>query len=368
MAGDAQPGEGRRRWPLVAGLCLLVGTAEGLGAHLDPRSTLPLLEELGLHWAHWAAWALLFPLFHAVVQRFPLDAGGRRRSIAAYIGLAPLAMAVHAVLHLLIASRFVPLSESNDEVLKAFLLSFVRFEVGYRVLGYSFALAVALGLEYHGRATAAARHAATLEAQLAQARFDTLKAQLNPHFLFNTLHSISALLHRDPNGADRMLTRLGDFLRMTLENGASPEVPLEDELRFTRCYLGIQEVRFSDRLTTQITVAPGMERALVPQLLLQPIVENAVRHGIQRLVGAGRIFIRAERAGDGLRLEVSDNGPGPAPAGRAGGVGLSNTAARLKALYGDSHRFEAGGGEREGFRVTIELPHRVAATETPCAS
>ena len=370
MADDPPRADGPRHWPTVAGLCLLVGTAEGLWAGLDPRSPLGLFEQLGMNWAHWGAWALIFPLFPPLVQRFPLDAGRRRRSLAAYFVLAPIVIAGHAAVHLLIASRFVPFTEGGEaeqRTIGIFLGEFARFEVGFRLLGYMLALAVALGLEYHTRATETARHAATLEAQLAQARFETLKAQLNPHFLFNTLNSISALLHRDPAGADRMLSRLGEFLRLTLENGAGPEVALADELRFTRCYLAIQEVRFSDRLTTEISVEPGVENALVPQLMLQPLVENAVRHGIQRMVGGGRIRISAARSGPGLRVEVSDNGPGPPPAGGTSGVGLANTAARLEALYGDRFRFDTSGGPGQGFRVTIELPYR-PATEATCAS
>jgi two-component system, LytTR family, sensor kinase len=367
MATDVDPDGSRPRWAVIAGVCLLVGTASALGAILDPRGTVSELEELGLHWGHWAAWAFFLPLCDAVVRRFPLDAGRRAWSIAAYIGLAPLFLSAHAALHLLIARQFARLPESA-EAASIFLTAFAGFDLGYRVLGYSFALALSLGLEYHRRATEAARHAASLEAQLAQARFDVLKAQLNPHFLFNTLHSISALLHRDADAADRMLARLGEFLRLTLENGASVEVPLSEELRFTQCYLGIQEVRFSDRLTTQVAVAPDVQQALVPHLLLQPLVENAVRHGIQRLVGAGQIVIRAARVNGSVRLEVVDNGPGPAPRGETPGLGLANTAARLQALYGPGHRFEAGGDAGGGFRVTIEVPYRVAGPEAACAS
>jgi len=371
MSWELDVEEARRRWPLVIGLCLLVGTTQGIGAALDPRSRLPPLEELGLHWAHWAAWGLFFPLLHAVVRRFPLDEGHRGRSIAAYVGLAPVLIGAHAALHLLVASRFAPAAPEADsgalyDSTGAFLEEFVRFQFGYRALGYSFALAVSVGLAYHARATEAARRAAALEAQLTQARFDALKAQLHPHFLFNTLNSISALLHRDVAAADRMIARLGDFLRMTLENGAAPEVPLADELRFARCYLEIQAVRFSDRLSTRIAVDPEVETALVPQLVLQPLVENAVRHGIQHLVGPGQIVIRAARVAGSVRLEVSDNGPGPAAVRGVPGLGLANTAARLQALYGDDHRFEAGGEPGEGFRVTIDVPYRRA--KAACAS
>jgi sensor histidine kinase YesM len=188
--------------------------------------------------------------------------------------------------------------------------------------------------------------------------------------LFNTLNSISALLYVDAAAADQMIARLGDFLRLTLENGGGPEVPLDEEMRFVRCYLSIQEVRFSDRLTTRVVVAPDVEKALVPNLILQPLVENAVRHGIQRRAGPGEIVIEAHRAEHGVRLQVFDNGPGPtATRGeRGGGLGLANTAARLHVLYGEACRFEARGAPGEGFRVTIDMPFRLASPVSACAS
>jgi two-component system LytT family sensor kinase len=237
-----------------------------------------------------------------------------------------------------------------------------------RVLGYAFMLAATIGLEYHHRASENVRRAAELEARLAQAQLQALKMQLQPHFLFNALNSISALLHSDPAAADRMIARLGDFLRLTLHNEAQMEVPLEDEVRYVSCYLAIQEVRFRDRLTTQITVASDVSRALVPNLILQPLVENAIRHGIEPRAGAGRITIGALRVNGRVRLEVADNGRGPsAPSSPTRGLGLANTAARLRTLYGEEQRFEAGAAPGEGFRVILEMPYRT--TEPPaCAS
>ncbi|HET8677491.1 MAG TPA: histidine kinase [Blastocatellia bacterium] len=188
--------------------------------------------------------------------------------------------------------------------------------------------------------------------------------QLHPHFLFNTLNSVSALLDEDVEAADEMLARLGDLLRMTLTNSGAQEVTLQEELEFLRCYLEIERVRFQDRLTIQMDIDPQALDALVPNLILQPIVENAIRHGIASRINPGRIEIRAARAGDALQLQVKDNGPGIqtksdlAVTSREG-VGLSNTRARLKQLYGPRHRFELSDAVGGGLLLTIEIPFQM---------
>ncbi len=187
--------------------------------------------------------------------------------------------------------------------------------------------------------------------------------QLHPHFLFNTLHSISALVHKDPDAADRMIARLGDFLRLTLDTAATQEVPLRQELNFLNCYLEIERIRFHDRLTTRLHVEPQTLSCRVPNLILQPIVENAIRHGIGPRSAPGRIEISAKRDHGSLRIEVRDNGPGlPAiskPNGRAReGVGLANTRERLAQLYGGSHRLELKNAPDGGLVVTLEIPAR----------
>ncbi len=199
------------------------------------------------------------------------------------------------------------------------------------------------------------------ELRASQAQLQALKMQLHPHFLFNSLHSISALVHIDPQAADRMIARLGDFLRMTLENSAVQEVTLRQELEFLNCYLDIERIRFQDRLTTRLDVDPQTLSCRVPNLILQPIVENAIRHGIATRAAPGRVEVRAERIDDVLRLEVRDNGPGlpttPAPRRtNEGGVGLPNTRARLAQLYGDAYRFDLNDDPRGGTVVTIEIP------------
>ncbi len=191
--------------------------------------------------------------------------------------------------------------------------------------------------------------------------------QLHPHFLFNTLHSISALVHKDPECADRMIARLGDFLRLTLENSGAQEVSLQKELEFLRCYLEIERVRFQDRLTTHMEIDSRALDTPVPNLILQPIVENALRHGIAPRSTPGRIEISAKRKNGSLRIEVQDNGPGISaiskPNGRLReGLGLANTRARLRQLYGAEHSFELSDAPGGGLLVALEIPTARAST------
>jgi len=200
------------------------------------------------------------------------------------------------------------------------------------------------------------------ELRASQAQLQALKMQLHPHFLFNALHSISALVHTDPDAADKMIARLGDFLRLTLESSAAQVVPLRQEIEFLNCYLEIERTRFRDRLTTRIDVEPQVLDCRVPNLILQPIVENAIRHGVSQRSAHGHVEVRAARAGASLRLEVRDNGRGlpegdaAAPCTKGGGVGLANTRARLQQLYGADYRFELSNSPAGGAVVTMEIP------------
>jgi sensor histidine kinase YesM len=197
------------------------------------------------------------------------------------------------------------------------------------------------------------------ELRASQAQLQALKMQLHPHFLFNALHSISALVHTDPDAADKMIARLGDFLRLTLETSAAQEAPLREEIEFLNCYLEIERIRFGERLTTRLDVDPQVLNCRVPNLILQPIVENAIRHGVAPRSAPGHVEISAERAGGVLRLQVRDNGRGLPDAGRCqkDGVGLTNTRARLQQLYGAAgFRFDLANDPRGGAIVTLEIP------------
>jgi LytS/YehU family sensor histidine kinase len=207
-----------------------------------------------------------------------------------------------------------------------------------------------------------------LEAELAQAQLRALKSQLQPHFLFNTLHAITVLIRHDPESAGRMVVRLSDLLRMTLIDTEQHEVPLERELRFLRLYLEIEQTRFRDSLEVVWDVAPGLEDAAIPPLLLQPLVENALKHGVGPRAGGGRVTIAAHRRDNELVLQVTDNGPGLKNHGwsqNGSGIGLTSTQQRLEKLYGSKHRLALRENQGGGTTVSLGMPYRTLRIEAP---
>ncbi len=299
-------------------------------------------------------WAVLFPVIYLLARRFRFEGGRLWRDVPVHL-FAGLGLAL--------------LKANADRVLIPLVTGVANYRVRVldethsNLLTYWVLVGVVLGIVYYRRFRERELRASQLEARLAEARLEALKMQLHPHFLFNTLNGISALMHRDVEAADRMLVRLSDLLRMTLESGDAQETSLKQELEFLNAYLEIEKTRFGDRLTVEMKVDPETLDARVPALILQPLVENAIRHGIGPRVEPGRIELRAERRNGRLCLHVSDNGAGiPEGGGEAlrEGVGLSNTRARLAQLYGDDHRFELenGKGREKGLRVTVEIPYR----------
>lgn len=202
---------------------------------------------------------------------------------------------------------------------------------------------------------------ARLEAQLAQAELRALKMQLQPHFLFNALNSISSLVLQDGRAAVDMITYLGDFLRLTIENNGAKEVDLERELEFLRCYLEIEQVRFRDRLAVNFEIEPEARQAQVPNLILQPIIENAIKHGIAPRSEAGHIEISARRLNGHLQIRVCDDGSGLDMSNAGAGVGLANTRERLRHIYRDDFQLSLVRGERGGTIVILEIPFEKAA-------
>lgn len=225
---------------------------------------------------------------------------------------------------------------------------------------YVVLVAAAHAFHYQRRARERAELAARLESALAQARLSALQAQLHPHFLFNALQSITELLHHDVQRADRMLVSLSGLLRQLLATDSRHEVELASELRSLRPYVELQQLRFGERLTVELDVAPEALPLRVPHLVLQPLVENAIRHGIAPRSRPGHVTIRARRSGALLEVQVADDGVG-LPAQPREGLGLRNTRARLQQLYGDAHRFTLQGGEGSGCVATLQLPLTKAA-------
>ena len=247
------------------------------------------------------------------------------------------------------------LAQFSGELRSLFLFDFFVY---WAVLGVGYAF------DYRERFRERESAASELKAQLAQARLEALKMQLHPHFLFNTLHTISGLVRAgDRRPAVNMIAGLSELLRRALDSADEQEVALGEELKFVELYLDIQLVRFSDRLMVRKDIAPETLEALVPNMLLQPLVENAIRHGVSPCESPGTISISAYRSGQMLHVEVSDDGPGLQSGwrlGEGGGIGLANTAERLKRLYGPEHRFELRNvvGVGGGVTASIVIPFR----------
>jgi two-component system, LytTR family, sensor kinase len=306
-------------------------------------------------------WAALTPLILWLARRFPIERWKWIRSMMVHLGVSLFIGFSTRVLHDLMLFFVVSDAEYKFSLTK--LLMNVYFMTDYGVMLYWLILLISYSFNYQRRYREGEVRATRLEAQLAQAQLQALKMQLHPHFLFNTLHSISALVHKNADAADKMIARLGDFLRLTLENSGAQEVSLQEELEFLKCYLEIERIRFQDRLTVQMDIEPQALDARLPNLILQPIVENAIRHGISQRTGAGRIEIEARRLNGTLHVQVTDNGPGLSSDSNTGsivkaGVGLANTQARLKQLYGEEHRLDLSNAATGGLTVILEIPFR----------
>jgi hypothetical protein len=276
--------------------------------------------------------------------------------LAASAGFALLAVWIAVPLHRFLDPRSDTLS------FRELFAGLFQLKFGTEVFIYWLILGVCQALDTYRKYRDRELKATQLEARLAQARLQVLKMQLHPHFLFNTLHAISALMHQDVELADRMLARLGELLRATLDNAGTQEVSLEQELGFIQPYLEIEQARLGPRLSVEMDIDPETLDARVPNLLLQPLVENAIRHGIAPRCGPGRIEIRAHREQAMLHLQVRDDGlglGGPKPVG----VGVANTRARLRQLYGVRQQFDIRNGEDGGVVVTVAIPFLCGATD-----
>jgi two-component system, LytTR family, sensor kinase len=242
------------------------------------------------------------------------------------------------------------------------LMKTMLSSLDFSLLNYALVLLFQAAADYYRRFQAAEVRSVQLEGELARAQLTALRMQLHPHFLFNTLHAISELIHENSAAAERMIARLSEFLRLTLENAGASETTLKSEIDFLERYLEIEKIRFEDQLKVEFDVDAKALDAQVPNLILQPIVENALKHGLRNHQGERRIRIVAAQRGEALQLQVSDNGKGLDPARREAaqlGVGLSNTAERLRRLYQKDHLLSMHNRPEGGFEVTIQIPFRL---------
>jgi two-component system, LytTR family, sensor kinase len=313
----------------------------------------PLVGELV--WAH--SWNLVTPLILQLFKRFPLQRGKLYRSIVIHAFAAPFffiaSSAITVIGYRLILGPY-PGSKSLFDSFRTVVIG--GFATGPLV--YWLIIGISQAINYYRGYRDRELLASNLETRLVEAQLDALRMQLHPHFLFNTLNSISVLMRKDVDAADRMLLQLSNLLRVTLAGNAAHEIKLKQELEILERYLEIEQIRFQDRLTVRMRIDPGALDALTPQLFFQPLVENAIRHGVAEREAGGVIEICAERQDGVMRLEVRDNGPGLSVPREnlIEGVGLSNTRSRLGYLYGSESRFDVCNAEGGGLIVAAEFP------------
>jgi signal transduction histidine kinase len=358
---------GTPRWIKIWGLWTLFGLVTAVQTHyryeLADRTIGwwdAILAEVSFAWI----WALVTPLVLFLADRFPLGRGRMWRNVALHLSCA-------IVLGFLTKAGWdftvLPLVlEGKGPRSLADAVRMAMLSLDYGVLQYGIVLLVQVARGYFRRAEQDRLRATQLEVELARAQLHALKMQLHPHFLFNTLNAISELIHAEPGTAERMVIRLSEFLRLTLDHMGVPEVPLMVELDFLKRYLEIEQMRFEERLKVSFDVEPAALHGRVPNLILQPIVENALKHGLSQISGTGRLLIRSRAAGGRLFLKVTDNGPGVPQNGTLKvkeGVGLANTRRRLKQFYGEDHILSLSNVPSGGLEVTIEMPLRLSPEE-----
>jgi len=330
----------------------------------DDYHHVPLAHGLAMRMPYWYAWALLVPLLQWLVRRYPLERMRWMRGAAIHLLAGVAIIFLHDALQLGMQRLLPQWPFVMGSPYPTTVEQFVAGALGGSGGVYAILLCGAYCAAYYARYRERELAASQLQGQLAHAQLQALRMQLNPHFLFNALNSISMLVRGGRNSeAVRMLAGLGDLLRGVLDEERPSEVPLREELDFLRRYLAIEQIR-AGRLQVKVEVAPELMEARVPNLILQPLVENAIRHGISRSSAAGLVEIGARRENGSLLLSVRDDGPGlSAEGGGREGVGLANTRARLARMYGDQQALELENAEGGGTRVTLRLPHRVGAPE-----
>jgi signal transduction histidine kinase len=356
------------RWGIVVGSAFLVATVVAIIDSSQLFLALRLrdqpisaLRAVAFALPEWYLWAAFAPLIFWVSHRFPVGRNSWPRNLPLHGAFAVAVALVHLLLTLALAWQMDPPLEEGITFGAYYVRVLLRwFHV--LLLVYAAIAGCAHAIDLYRKYRRRELEASRLQARLAHARLDALRAQLQPHFLFNALNTVANLARKgDSVGAIRTLAELSDLLRLVLDGSREVEVPLRAEVDFARRYLSIERSRFADRLLVEFHVSPDVEDALVPNLLLQPIVENAVHHGIAKRPGSGRIIVEAARADDRLVIRIRDDGPGPgatnATEGR--GLGLGNTRERLRELYGDAQRLELFTADEGGGVVEMEIPFRL---------
>ncbi len=360
MSTAAPPTPRWLKWTLLFAFWTLLGVSFAGQFYISSfKAGMSVSWGRAISWAlgDWYVFAALsLPVFQ-LTRRFPITPVNWRKRALGHLGGSVLFSLTYILVRAGVGVLQGAIAGESISFAEAFQPLLVK-TWHFNLLIYWVMVSVSHALDHHRKLQERELAAAEMEKLLAEARLRALQMQLNPHFLFNTLHAISALMHRDVEAADQMITRLSDLLRYALESTDEREVPLERELDFLRRYLEIEQIRFGSRLGIQFEIAPETLHARVPNLILQPLLENAVRHGIEPHAKPGLIHLRAERDENTLVLEVRDNGTGMGDPFSPEGIGLSNTRARLQQLYGAGHSFELQNTIEGGLSVQIKIPFR----------
>ena len=360
----------RKKWLAVVAIWTLLGIIYAGPIYFEVRA-----ERMGhaawriFSWGilMWLAWAPLTPAMTWLAQRFSLVGESWKRHLVVHLPAFLLISAIHSAAATAVTLWIKPFDNMGASPNQFWprLLSRIQGSFGSDLLIYGAVIGVFYAVDYYRKYREREFLASRLEAQLAQAQLDSLRMQLHPHFLFNTLNSIVGLVRDNKNSAAvNMLVGLSDLLRHTLEHSSRHEVELREEINFIKLYLGIQEVRFSDRLRVELDIDPRTTRALVPNLILQPLTENALRHGLGRSADSGLVGIKSAIDDGHLRLTVYDEGAGLPDDWQlkgSAGIGLANTAARLQQLYDNDHEFDIRNRDGGGVEVVIVMPFRTSS-------
>lgn len=349
-----------KKWRNIFGVWLIAGTLYSLQSwyyRTKFGQDASLLGILPSALSFIVLWSLLTPLILWLAERFRIE----RRHWLPRVGVHLVFAFVLGIIQQAGYNSVIMWARATPErpFLWERLNQSVLANVDYSMLVYFVVLLVSHALDYYRRFHSEQLKAAQLQAELAAAQLQALKMQLHPHFLFNTLNSIAVLIREEPETAARLLDLLSDLLRQTLANAGKQEIPLREEIEFLRHYLEIEQTRFGDRLTVRLNFDTDTLDARVPNLILQPLVENALRHGIAKRRGPGVIEIQAQRKNGELQLHVHDNGGSYTPKQKQesnGGIGLENTRRRLQTLYGDRAHFELKPVQPTGAVATLIIP------------
>jgi two-component system, LytTR family, sensor kinase len=355
------------RWALFAAVWTAIGLSFAAQFYISSsRLGRPVTWGFALNHAlvDWYVFALLSGPVVWLSKRLPIHRGNWGKTLAVHLLASGLFSFSFVVIRAWVAQVQAWLGGQPAEFADAFQPLLLK-SFHFNLLVYWVILSVGHALKYYRDAQERELRTSELEKHLAQARLQALQMQLNPHFLFNTLHAISSLMHKDVEAADCMIARLSELLRYALESTEEQEVPLRRELAFLDRYLEIEQTRFGDRLLVRKDIEPEALDLSVPNLVLQPLVENAIRHGIEPHARPGEVRLRAWRNGRALHLEVRDNGEGLVGDNESisEGVGLSNTRARLFELYGDEYQFEFRNAKEGGLVVHVAIPSRPQITD-----